>query len=121
MSNLSGQSKLGEWAFFVGILLAILLGLFPNLDSQGVSTLFVMLGVIVGLVNITKRDTHNFLLAAVALLVVGAGGIQEIPALGQSFGQIFFNITSFIAPAVVIVALKTILHAGIDHNLHQER
>ena len=117
MSENIGQSRLGEWAFFVGIVLAILLGLFPDLDSQGVSTLFVMLGVIVGFVNITKRETSSFLLASVALLVVGAGGIQEIPALGTSLAQIFYNISSFVAPAVVIVALKTVLHTGIDHHL----
>ena len=117
MSDHTGSSRLGEWAFVAGVLLAILLGLFPDLDSQGVSTLFVMLGVIVGLVNITKRETASFLLASIALLVVGAGGIQEIPALGGSFVQIFFNISSFIAPAVMIVALKTVFHAGIDHHL----
>lgn len=120
MSSNVQQSRLGEWAFVVGVLLAILLGLFPSLDSQGVSTLFVLLGVIVGFVNITKRETTSFLLASIALLVVGAGGIQEIPALGQSFTQIFFNITSFIAPAVVIVALKAVFHAGIEHHLDHQ-
>ena len=48
---------------------------------------------------------------------LGEVGLQEIPALGQSFSQIFFNITSFIAPAVVIVALKAVFHAGIDHHI----
>lgn len=120
MTDRVQQSRLGEWAFVVGVLIAILLGFFPDLDSQGVSTLFVMLGVIVGLVNITKRETTSFLLASISLLVVGAGGIQEIPALGESFSQIFFNITSFIAPAVVIVALKAVFHAGIDHH-HAEK
>lgn len=107
-------SQLGEWAFIAGIILAILLGLFPSLDSQGVSTLFLMLGVIVGFVNITKKETHNFLLAAIALLIVGTGGLQDIPGIGSFFSQIFFNITSFVAPAVVIVALSAVLTATKD-------
>lgn len=114
MTNFTGSSKLGEWAFIVGVLLAIALGLFPNLDSQGVSVLFLMLGVVVGLVNITKKETHNFLLAAMALLIVGTGGLQDIPALGSYFEPIFFNITSFVAPAVVIVGLKAVLDATRD-------
>lgn len=107
-------SQLGEWAFIAGVILAILLGLFPSLDSQGVSTLFLMLGVIVGLVNITKQETHNFLLAGIGLLIVGTGGLQDIPGLGSFFSQIFFNITSFVAPAVVIVALAAVLSATKD-------
>ncbi len=108
------SSKLGEWAFIVGVILAILLGLFPGLDSQGVSLLLLMLGLIVGVVNISRRESDHFLLAAIALLVVGTGGLNQIPALGSYFEQIFFNITSFVAPAVVIVALKAVLAASQD-------
>lgn len=114
MATDANPSRLGEWAFIAGVILAILLGMFPNLDSEGVSVLFLMLGVIVGIVNITKKETHNFLLAAVALLIVGTGGLDQIPALGSYFEQIFFNITSFVAPAVVIVGLKAVLDATRD-------
>ena len=107
-------SRLGEWAFIAGVILAIILGLFPSLDSQGVSTLFLMLGVVVGFVNVTKKETHNFLLAAIALLIVGTGGLQDIPAVGTFFSQVFYNITSFVAPAVVIVAFKSVLTATKD-------
>lgn len=114
MATNGSPSKLGEWAFIAGVILAILLGLFPNLDSEGVSVLFLMLGLIVGVVNITKKETHNFLLASIAILVVGTGGLNQIPALGNYFEQIFYNITSFVAPAVVIVGLKAVLDATRD-------
>lgn len=114
MSNQSSPSDMGEWAFLVGIILAIILGLFPDFDSEGVSVLFLMLGAIVGVVNITKRESWKFLIAAVALLVVGTGGFQQIPALGNYFEQIFYNITSFVAPAVVIVGLKSVLDTTRD-------
>ena len=108
-------SRLGEWAFTIGVIVAIILGFFPNLDSQGVSTLFLMLGLIVGIVNITKKETSGFLLASIALLVVGTGGLQSVPGIGSYFSQIFYNITSFVAPAVVIVALKTVIAAERNH------
>ena len=107
----SNRSRLGEWAFIAGVILAILLGFFPGLDSAGVSTLFLMLGIIVGIVNITKGESDHFLLASIALLVVGTGGLQQIPALGNYFEPIFYNITSFVAPAVVLVGLKSVLEA----------
>ena len=114
-------SKLGEWAFTIGVVVAILLGFFPNLDSQGVSTLFLLLGLIVGIVNITKKETSGFLLASIALLVVGTGGLQDVPGLGSYFSQIFYNITSFVAPAVVIVALKTVMAAESGHHFQNPR
>jgi len=114
MAQQAVPTRVGEWAFFVGVILAIILGLFPNLDSQGVSTLFLMLGVIVGIVNVTKKETSSFLLASIALLVVGTGGLQDIPGIGSFFSQMFYNITSFVAPAVVIVGLKSVLVATRD-------
>jgi hypothetical protein len=114
MADHARSSSLGEYAFMTGVILAILLGLFPSLDSEGLSTLFLALGTIVGLVNVTKPETHNFLLAALALLIVGTGGLDQLPALGGYFAPIFFNITSFVAPAVVIVGLKAVLDATRD-------
>lgn len=101
--------RVGEWAFLVGVLLAIVLGLFPQaLAPETVTAVLVVLGVIVGLVNITAKETHNFLLAAVALLVAGAAGYAFLPVVGGFLVSILTNIATFVAPAAIIVALKAV-------------
>ena len=101
--------KVGEWAFLVGILLAIVLGLFPQaLTATTVTAVLVVLGIIVGLVNVVAKESHAFLLAAVALLVAGSAGYGILPGVGDYLGSILTNISTFVAPAAVIVAIKVV-------------
>ncbi len=101
--------KVGEWAFLVGVLLAIALGLFPQaIPLTTITSVLVLLGIIVGLVNIAAKESHNFLLAAVALLVAGTAGYGILPGVGDYLGRILANISTFVAPAAVIVALKAV-------------
>lgn len=101
--------KVGEWAFLVGVLLAIVLGLFPDaLEATTVTSVLVVLGIIVGLVNIAARETTGFLLAAVALLVAGSAGYGILPGVGNYLNSILTNIGTFVAPAAVIVALRAV-------------
>ncbi len=101
--------KIGEWAFLVGTLLAIVLGLFPQaIPVATVTAVLVVLGIIVGLVNVTSKESHSFLLAAVALLVAGSAGYGVLPGVGNYLGAILVNITTFVAPGAVIVGLKAI-------------
>ena len=101
--------KVGEWAFLVGLLLAIVLGLFPQaLAVTTVTAVLVALGIIVGLVNVTSKESHGFLLAAVALLVAGSAGYGILPGVGNYLGSILTNISTFVAPAAVIVAVKAV-------------
>jgi len=106
-------SKVGEWAFLGGVILAVLVGLVPGvLPSDLVALVLVVLGILVGLINISAKDTHEFLLATVALLVAGAAGLQTLPVVGGVVQSILSNIVSFVAPAAVIVALKAVYELG---------
>ena len=61
---------LGAIAFFAGMLLAIIAGGLSR-DNGTIILVLVILGVIVGLFNITSREMIPFLVAAIALVVVG--------------------------------------------------
>jgi hypothetical protein len=105
--------QLGEWAFIAGVILAILVGLVPQVfPTQPVAIVLVVLGALVGLLHIGDKKAHDFLLAAVALLVAGAAGLQTLPLVGSYLGPILANIISFVAPAAVIVALKAVYELG---------
>ncbi len=98
--------KLGSWAFIIGVILAVLAGLMPTMQTPTVTWVLVILGLIVGFLNITERETVEFLVAAVALLIAGSAG--SLPALGTVILAILENIVAFVAPAALVVALKAI-------------
>jgi uncharacterized membrane protein YjjP (DUF1212 family) len=104
------QKKMGEWAFLGGVLLAIVLGLFPGAISTEIAALIlVILGLLVGFLNIAEKEIQQFIIASIALLLPGTiTGLGALPYIGTYVVSILGNIAAFVAPAVVIVALKAI-------------
>ena len=105
----------GEWAFVLGLLLAKVAGLMTEWLSPGtVGLALVVLGLIVGLLNVQKKETVNFLVAAIALMLTGLAQVDQLPLVGIYLDSILANIVVFVAPAVLIVSLKTIFELGKD-------
>jgi len=107
------MKKLGEGSFLVGMLLAVIAGVFVSLFTRyeaTVGVLLVLLGLLVGFLNVTQKEIGTFLLAVVALLLVGSAGLDSLTflQLGEFVGPILVNITMFVAPAALVVALKAI-------------
>lgn len=102
--------KIGEWAFLAGVAIAVLIGLVPGvLDATMAATVLAVLGAIVGLVSINAKDTGPFLTATIALLVAGNAGLGNLPAVGAFLGAILGNISTFVAPAAVVIAVKYVV------------
>ena len=97
----------GHWAFLIGVVLAVIAGFVPQLQTPTVTWVLVLLGLIVGLLNITAREVQEFLIAAVAL-IIAADAAGDIIALGLTMATILGNIVTFVFPAALLVALKTI-------------
>ena len=95
-----------HWAFLVSIALAIILGII--LPSSTIAAgLLVILGIIVGLINITADETRDFLIASIAL-IIAAEAFALIPFIGNFVANILNYVVIFVAPAAGIVALLTI-------------
>jgi len=107
-----GDTNIGHMSFIVGVLLAVLAGLIPALQTSSVTWILVVLGLVVGFLNVTARETTEFLVAAIALLLVGSAG--ALPVLGAYVLAILANILAFVAPAALIVALKAIWELAQD-------
>ena len=100
------HSTTGHWAFILGILLAIIAGLIPQLQTSTITWILVLLGLIVGFLNVTITETQEFLIAAIALLLISSTG--ALPVLGTIIAVMLSNIVAFVAPAALIVALKAV-------------
>src|SRR3989338_9953052 len=122
------EKKVGHYSFIGGIALALLLGILSAFDVSGAYTpwlgsLLVVLGLIVGFLNVAGKETKEFLLVATVLIIaVGMGnagtvlGIvakgvvepQSVVVLGKLLSGILTQILAFVIPATVVVALKDI-------------
>ncbi len=98
--------SIGSWAFIIGVLIAVLFGLLGSLNST-VIFILVVLGLLVGLLNITAKETNSFLLAAVSLVIVSAFGKNVLGAISV-LGRILDAMIVLVVPATVIVALKAV-------------
>jgi hypothetical protein len=103
-------AKVGHYAFLVGIALAVIAALVPmeDLIKGYVILALVGLGLLVGLLNVTNKETTEFLVAAIALIATGSANLSAIPAVGIYLQAILQFITVFVAPAALVVALKAI-------------
>lgn len=106
--------NVGKWAFLAGILLAVLAGFFT---VPYIMTILAVLGLVVGFLDITSRESHKYLMSVVALLVIGTASISAFSALGNFYGlteSIITNVIAFVAASGLVVAVKEILTMGRD-------
>jgi len=100
----------GEWAFILGVLLAIVTGLITSILSAGtVGLVLVVLGLIVGFLNVQEKETVKFLVAAIALMLTGLANVNQLPVVGPYLDPVLKNIVIFVAPAALVVSLKAIV------------
>lgn len=99
--------SIGRWAYLIGLVISILAG-FVEIASAA-SILFIV-GLLVGLLNVSAEEGHDYLVAVLTLLVVGVAGSQVF-ADGGTISTILANFVSFASAAALVVALKTVLGA----------
>lgn len=102
-----------KWLFILGILVSLLLALF---EFQLSSFVLIALGLLVGFLNINEKQSERFLVASIALLVVGTASFSVILLNGTEFAgtvqMVLNNFVSFVGAAAFVVALKTVVSIG---------
>ena len=108
----------GAIAFFVGMIIAVICGAVPDWRDSGVAVLIlVILGIVVGVFNITGKEIIPFLIAAIALVVVGIAGepfsaldeVKFLKGLGEALDSIVSLVAVFMVPAAVINAVRVVV------------
>ena len=107
---------LGKWAFIIGLVIAVLAAFIgSSISASTVLLILFILGLIVGYLNITEKQLVKFLIATIALLLLGIGSISALSVVGNVSGYlntILANIISFVSASALVVALKTIYETG---------
>jgi hypothetical protein len=118
----SRENTLGAWAFLVGVVLAVLIGLSTTLVSIPALTIYsrqiyailILLGITVGFMNVTGKESQTFLIAGAVLVIVSRFGMDSVSGtvigigVGDAVRSIFAALLALFAPATIIVALKTV-------------
>ena len=106
------EKKMGEWAFLIGFVLAVVFGFLPDRWEGTATLVLVVLGLLVGFLNTSERESTPFLVAAVALMLTSSAGttLKLIPPefLGTFLQNAVGKIGVFVAPAAIVVAIKAI-------------
>jgi len=106
-------NMLGAWMFLIGVILAVIFG-FINYGLW-LGWLLVIIGIIVGLLNISNKETLPFLGAGIVLIFASyfGGFVFSTEMLGVNFlSNILKNMLMIFVPATIIVALKYLFSVG---------
>ena len=119
----SRENTIGAWAFLVGVVLAIIIGVFTTLIkipsliaySAQIYGLLVLIGILVGsFIKIEGKEGQTFLIAGAVLVIVSKFGRESVLGsliglgLGDVVSSIFGALLVLFIPATIIVALKTV-------------
>ena len=111
-------NQVGKWAFIIGALLAVLMGILEAVGQPlGTNAWLVLLllvaGLVIGFVNISAKEAQPFLVASVAVLLA-AGAANLVAAntlfspLGALLAAVVKDIVLVVAPAALVVALRAV-------------
>jgi len=107
-------------SFFFGYVIAVVAGIWWP-DNEPILIALVIMGLLVGLLNITAREAVPYLVAAIALIIIGA--TQPFNIFVRVNEDIVANINDvttllalFIGPAALIQAIRAGITLGAPND-----
>ncbi|OIO40722.1 hypothetical protein AUJ61_01405 [Candidatus Pacearchaeota archaeon CG1_02_30_18] len=120
----SKENSIGAWAFFIGVVLAIIIGIgttsilpISKLTqySSPIYGILVLLGLVIGFsINVSERDSQAFLLTGAVLVLVSKFGMESVTGsligigIGDTVASTFSALLTLFVPATIVVAIKTV-------------
>jgi len=106
MVKKKSENKLGAWTFLIGAIVAVLFGLL-GMIGPGIAWFLVIVGIIVGLLNVGEDEVNSFLMSG-AVLIIAAGFGQVTVSAVTIFADILNALLMIFVPATIIVAIKNV-------------
>ncbi len=111
-------SLIGGIAFLIGIIIAIIFA-FLNLVIPGfqitslMAVILVIIGIVVGLLNITHKESTPFLMSGAVLIIAASLG-KDIINIIHSLGRFLDYLLLIFVPATIIVAVRNVFSLARD-------
>jgi len=97
---------IGSWAFLIGVILAVAFGFMGTLSGT-ISKVLLVIGLIVGLLNVASKEAKAFLMSGAILIIVSALG-RDVMSTIPTVGRILDALLLIFVPATVIVAIRNV-------------
>ena len=105
-------SMIGFWAFIIGLVVAVVAGILMPANTIVIIVL-IILGLIIGFLNITAKELLLFLVATIALVVIGnVFAPLKTLMIGAILGSILSYVATLMAPAAIVAAIKALWSVG---------
>jgi hypothetical protein len=109
---------IGFWAFIIGLVIALAVGIMAALGTAeaimpATIIVLIILGLLIGFLNITAKEILLFLVATIALIVVG-GVFAPLStfSIGKILDAVLALIATLMAPAAIVAAIKALWSVG---------
>ena len=103
---------IGFWAFIAGLIVSLICGIVLPQNTT-IIVVLIVLGIVIGFLNITAKETLLFLVATIALVVVGnVFAPLSVLSIGKVLGNILGYVATLMAPAAIIAAIKALWAVG---------
>lgn len=112
MAKSNAKNMVGSWAFLVGVLLAVIVGIINGLEIYSLNSALVVgvlmvAGLIIGLFNIKSVESMPFLFSGIALIIAGVFGASVMQAVPVVSATLVAILDIFI-PATIVVAIRNV-------------
>ena len=118
----SHENSVGAWAFLIGVVLALIIGIFTTLlpipalidYSAYIYGVLVLLGLLVGFMISGGKDSQTFSFAGIIIIVASKFGMESMSGsligigLNNLMTSVFSALLALFIPATIVVALKTL-------------
>jgi hypothetical protein len=120
----SKENSIGAWAFLLGVILAVVIGVstssFLSIESitkysPQIYGILIILGLLVGFfIKTSGRDSQTFLFTGAIIVIVSKFGMESVTGsligigIGDVVSSTFAALLALFVPATIIVALKTV-------------
>jgi hypothetical protein len=110
------ENLVGAWAFLIGAVLALLVGIFAqNRTNPTILGVLALIGLVAGYF-VAEKNVQTFLIASVSLVIVSFAGIQGLVLdaavrgieIGKLVSSVLGALLVMFVPATIVVALKTV-------------
>ncbi len=99
-------NRIGGWAFLIGVVLAIIFGIMGNLNPT-IAWILLVIGLIVGFLNVADEEAEPFLLSGVSLIIASALG-QAAVNVSPMLSNVLTTLLLIFVPATIIVAIRNV-------------
>jgi len=123
MAIRSQENSVGAWAFLIGVIIAVIIGLsssFLSIDciktyNAQIYGILILLGLIVGIyIKVGGKESETFLIAGAIIIIVSKFGIETVTqsligvVIADTVSSIFGALLTLLIPATIIVAIKRV-------------